>query len=264
LWTDIADALGQHLVSTSSPLTLGAFCGLLAAFAYGITNDPAFLVEHDPMSSKGIVFRLQRSRATIEASSEYKRVRKLLRLGLIVGNYDGRLSEREKLALEAVIANATVSAEERMRLRIYLCEAIETPGRTEGWHSGCLPHPRAFNDVAPANDENSDHGVVSKPFDTGTVSLPFSTRLMSDIFASSVGLIRDADTLFPDLDLRHKALLVELLSRHRWSLGEFDALMARMRLAPATSIARINDWATARLGEPLVMICGDCVTIAGR
>lgn len=209
----------------------------------------------------GLVFRLPYSRASIEASSEYKRVRKLLRLGLIVGNYDGLLSEKEKASLEAVIANASVSIEERMRLRMYLFESMESQGRADGWHSGCGLHLRAFDKPSPADEERDGHGVDSRSLDKETVKLPVSARLMIDIFDPSIGLAQDSDTVFPDLDLRHKALLVELVSRRQWSLDEFEVLVARMRLAPATSVERINEWARVRLGVPLVIISKDCIIV---
>lgn len=111
--------------------------GVLAAFGFGITADPAFAARTAKADEPVVLFRLSRPAATpteLEPSPHYAHMQATLMLALLVATVDGALHEQERQGLIARVAAAKeLPEDERRRLMAELVAQASSPGRLSDW-----------------------------------------------------------------------------------------------------------------------------------
>ncbi len=124
---------------------LKEFSGMLAAFSYGNTADPAFSLKAAKPEDPVAVFRLEGEAAGGLVPGEHYRAMQLsIMLGLTVALADGEMHALEQDRLGAMIAAAPdLSGDERARLKAELAVQQADPQRLADWMKRIKDAPEA-------------------------------------------------------------------------------------------------------------------------
>lgn len=99
-----------------------------------------------------------------------------------------------------------------------------------------------------------------------TLSAVFSEDEGGDLAPSASTTPAQAPVLrkydFPGLDARYHALWADLQSKESWTAGAFDALAKSYNLMPAAAIDVINEWGIDTVGDDLIILTIDGLTVS--
>jgi len=171
---------------------LRELAGIFAAFGYGITADPAFVVRTTKADEPVVVFRLSspvEAPADLAPTPHYAHVQATLMLALLVATVDGTLNDRERQGLMArVDAARELPEDERRRLMAELVAQASTPGRVTDWM-------KRLKDLEAVDGERVADMLLAAAAADGRID-PSEVTLLEKVFAR-LGL--DASALYTRL-----------------------------------------------------------------